>query len=248
MAPVKRGRPAEHEAFEVEGVDGESSRLPSENSLEELSKRSEERFADINAKFDSVQQTLMGLMAQLATIVPASAPPPVPEAQGSGPEKIRIPPVKLPVNHKPAVPEVEEVEFLDTPSSGRPFTPFGDVPIAASGFHQETVRELEKLKKEMQQIGAAINTNGLPPVRSLVGRSPFTEEILAERLPPKMHLPALRRYDGEKDPVVHLDQFECQMTLIGASDAIRCKAFQTTLEAGGLQWFKSLEPSSVSSF
>ncbi|XP_057719637.1 uncharacterized protein LOC130934064 [Arachis stenosperma] len=55
-------------------------------------------------------------------------------------------------------------------------------------------------------------------------------------------------YDGTSDPSHHLSIFRSRMYLTDASDAIRCKAFPTTLTKTAIKWFNTLPPRSITSF
>ncbi|XP_016178168.1 uncharacterized protein LOC107620535 [Arachis ipaensis] len=60
--------------------------------------------------------------------------------------------------------------------------------------------------------------------------------------------PDMTPYDGMSDPSHHLSNFRSWMYLTDASDAIRCKAFLTTLTKTAIKWFDSLPPRSITSF
>ncbi|XP_025679413.1 uncharacterized protein [Arachis hypogaea] len=55
-------------------------------------------------------------------------------------------------------------------------------------------------------------------------------------------------YDGTSDLSHHLRNFRSRMYLTDASDAIRCKAFPTTLIKTAIKWFDSLPPGLITSF
>ncbi|XP_057761099.1 uncharacterized protein LOC130981527 [Arachis stenosperma] len=60
--------------------------------------------------------------------------------------------------------------------------------------------------------------------------------------------PDITPYDGTSDPSHYLSNFKNRMYLTDASDAIRCKAFPTTLTKTAIKWFDSLPSRSISSF
>ena len=61
-------------------------------------------------------------------------------------------------------------------------------------------------------------------------------------------LPDMTLYDGTTDPNHHLSNFRSRMYLTDAPDAIRCKAFPTTLTKTAIRWFGNLPPKSIPSF
>ena len=58
----------------------------------------------------------------------------------------------------------------------------------------------------------------------------------------------MENYDGNKDPLDHLESFKTLMHLQGILDEIMCRAFPTTLKGSTRIWFNSLTPNSISSF
>ncbi|XP_022159109.1 uncharacterized protein LOC111025548 [Momordica charantia] len=78
--------------------------------------------------------------------------------------------------------------------------------------------------------------------------SPFTEEIMREKVPPKFKLPTVKPFDGMTEPVDHLDAYREWMDIYGVSDAIRCRVFSTTLNGSARIWFRQLKRGSISSF
>ncbi|KAK3004953.1 hypothetical protein RJ639_020200 [Escallonia herrerae] len=61
-------------------------------------------------------------------------------------------------------------------------------------------------------------------------------------------MPQCDLYDGSRDPVEHVYQFQTNMILFQVSDAVMCRAFPTTLRKATHTWFKSLQPRSIHSF
>ncbi|XP_015958464.1 uncharacterized protein LOC107482470 [Arachis duranensis] len=68
------------------------------------------------------------------------------------------------------------------------------------------------------------------------------------KVPKNFKAPDMTPYDGTSDPSHHLSNFRSRMYLTDASDAIRCKAFPTTLTKTVIKWFDSLRPRSIASF
>ena len=78
--------------------------------------------------------------------------------------------------------------------------------------------------------------------------SPFTISINSFPLPLKFQMPQVENYDGNKDPLDHLESFKTLMHLQGILDEIMCKAFPTTLKRSARIWFSRLTPNFISSF
>ncbi|XP_057739805.1 uncharacterized protein LOC130956867 [Arachis stenosperma] len=55
-------------------------------------------------------------------------------------------------------------------------------------------------------------------------------------------------YGRTSDPSHYLSNFRIRIYLTDASDAVRCKAFPTTLTKTTIKWFDSLPPKSIASF
>ena len=58
----------------------------------------------------------------------------------------------------------------------------------------------------------------------------------------------VENYDGNKDPLDHLESFKTLMHLQRIPDEIMCKAFTTMLKGPVRIWFSRLTPNSISSF
>ena len=58
----------------------------------------------------------------------------------------------------------------------------------------------------------------------------------------------MENYDGNKDPLDHLESFKTLMHLQGVPDEIMCKAFPTMLKGPVRIWFSRLTPNSISTF
>ena len=76
----------------------------------------------------------------------------------------------------------------------------------------------------------------------------FTSSVNSFPLPPKFHMPQVENYDGNKDPLDHLESFRTLMYLQGVPDEILCIAFPTTLKGPTRIWFSRLTLNSISTF
>ena len=61
-------------------------------------------------------------------------------------------------------------------------------------------------------------------------------------------MPQVENYNGNKDPLDHLEFFKTLMHLQGIPNEIMCIAFPTTLKGPARIWFSRLTPNSISSF
>ena len=138
----------------------------------------------------------------------------------------------------PQDPQEEEASSLPPPhKEGRSAAARPTVAGRTSQRHSQLAvddlrRELErKLENQEKEIAFLRMERGLP---SAVPEdpSPFTKEILGAPLPTRIQIPAVKPYDGLGDPADHFHNFEALMTLQGASDAMKCRAFATTLIEG----------------
>ena len=76
---------------------------------------------------------------------------------------------------------------------------------------------------------------------------PFTNEILATKLPPNWNNPTLDKYDDTTDPDEHIDSYVSQLTLFMTDEYI-LQVFLTSLRGAALSWFTRLPPGSIDSF
>ncbi|KAL4287882.1 hypothetical protein AHAS_Ahas19G0230600 [Arachis hypogaea] len=79
-------------------------------------------------------------------------------------------------------------------------------------------------------------------------QDPFTKEILKAKVPEDFKSFDITLHNGTSDPSHHLSNFRSRMYLTDASDAIRCKAFPTTLTKAAIKWFDSLPPRLIANF
>ena len=76
----------------------------------------------------------------------------------------------------------------------------------------------------------------------------FTASVNSFPLPPKFHMPQVENYDGNKDPLDHLESFKTLMHLQEVPNKIMCRAFPITLKGPARIWFSRLTPNSISTF
>ena len=61
-------------------------------------------------------------------------------------------------------------------------------------------------------------------------------------------MPQVENYDGNKDPLDHLESFKTLIHLQEVPDEIMCRAFLTKLKGPPRIWFSRLTTNSISSF
>lgn len=108
---------------------------------------------------------------------------------------------------------------------------------------EQTEPKLSALKKYIAELEAKNKggTEGYQTKR----HSPFTEDVLMEPLPKKLKIPQIAAYEGNSDPLSHLDKYTSWMELQGASNTIMCRAFYLTLGDKAQRWFRRLHERSV---
>ena len=93
------------------------------------------------------------------------------------------------------------------------------------------VAEMQAIKEQMDIMMNALKGRVSSDLDDLVHRtnSPFTASVNSFPLPPKFRMPQVENYDGNKDPLDHLESFKTLMHLQGVLDEIMCRAFPTML-------------------
>ena len=76
--------------------------------------------------------------------------------------------------------------------------------------------------------------------------SPFVPHMNAPRA--KFKAPSLEKYNGQGDPEDHVMNYKTAMRLLGATDALMCLAFPTTLKGHARDWYNNLPRGSIVSF
>ena len=112
------------------------------------------------------------------------------------------------------------------------------------------VAEMQVMKEQMDVMMNTLKGRVSSDLGDLVHRtdSPFTTSVNSFPFPPKFHMPQVENYDGNKDPLDHLESFKILMHLQGVPDKIMCRAFPTMLKGPTRIWFSRLTPNSISTF
>ncbi|KAF5481765.1 hypothetical protein F2P56_002393 [Juglans regia] len=108
--------------------------------------------------------------------------------------------------------------------------------------------KLRNLKGKYEEIARKLGTlSTMDQLHTSTGL-PYMEEVMAVPIPPKFKVLAIEIYDGERDPLKHLETFRAHMTLHGFPGEVACRAFPLTFKGPACVWFISLAPGSVDSF
>ena len=112
------------------------------------------------------------------------------------------------------------------------------------------VAEMQVMKEQMDVMMNTLKGRVSSDLGDLVHRtdSPFTTSVNSFPFPPKFYMPQVENYDGNKDPLDHLESFKILMHLQGVPDKIMCRAFPTMLKGPTRIWFSRLTPNSISTF
>ena len=112
------------------------------------------------------------------------------------------------------------------------------------------VAEMQVMKEQMDVMMNTLKGRVSSDLGDLVHRtdSPFTTSVNSFPFPPKFYMPQVENYDGNKDPLDHLESFKILMHLQGVPDKIMRRAFPTMLKGPTRIWFSRLTPNSISTF
>ncbi|XP_019181910.1 PREDICTED: uncharacterized protein LOC109177021 [Ipomoea nil] len=92
------------------------------------------------------------------------------------------------------------------------------------------------------------HASGPPDHTASLLQTHFMAEIMAQPYPLDLHIPGNKEYNGRTDPDVHINTYYGNMLMMGVSDAVMCRAFYSTLSGRATEWFRTLDPGSISCF
>ena len=104
---------------------------------------------------------------------------------------------------------------------------------------EEIDRRLAQLQVDRQKSSNDVDFQTAQPLSRL---------ILDEPIPSRFKMPHVEPYDGSTDPVDHLESYMALMTIQGATDALLCIDFPTTLHKAARAWYSGLRSGSIHSF
>ncbi|KAL2490876.1 Uncharacterized protein Adt_26504 [Abeliophyllum distichum] len=74
---------------------------------------------------------------------------------------------------------------------------------------------------------------------------PFSEGIRNAPIPNEFRVPKITTYTGKGDPLDHVNTYKTEMSLRGATPALKCRAFHLTLSGGAKRWYNKLAVGSI---
>ena len=83
---------------------------------------------------------------------------------------------------------------------------------------------------------------------SQIARSPFTRSIEGAGLSRRFHQHTFSLYNGQTDPVEHVNHFSQKMAVHSKDEALMCKIFPSSLGPMAMTWFNGLKANSIDSF
>ncbi|KAL2542181.1 Uncharacterized protein Adt_03159 [Abeliophyllum distichum] len=69
---------------------------------------------------------------------------------------------------------------------------------------------------------------------------PFSKGIRNAPIPQKFRVPKITPYTGKGDPLDHVNTYKTEMSLRGATPALKCRAFHLILSGGAKRWYNKL--------
>ncbi|XP_019190240.1 PREDICTED: uncharacterized protein LOC109184675 [Ipomoea nil] len=86
------------------------------------------------------------------------------------------------------------------------------------------------------------------PGRTLLTALPFSDEIMAFKIPGDFKFPEQATFDGTGDPREHLLNYQAKMQVLGVRDPVMCRAFLPTLKGSAQRWLVAQPSGSIHSF
>ena len=197
-------------------------------------------------QFNQLIQHVRGLTEAVQAVLHQQVPVPARPARDS-------PKSDDPVQERPAWAARPPIPGLERRRRESPRSDHGSTKGEASRpSHQKAleIRDREDLLgQRLSEMNRRIEELR-PPSRGddVCADPPFSQKIMQEPVPPTFELPQLESYDGTSDPVDHLGAFRAMMLLHGASDAVLCRAFPSTLKGAARNWYSALKPNTIFSF
>ena len=88
-------------------------------------------------------------------------------------------------------------------------------PFVADTAPPHIVEEMQMMKEQMKCMRSTLKGRVSSDLNDLVNQtdSPFTTSVNSFPLPSKFRMPQVKNYDGNKDPLNHLESFKTLMHL-----------------------------------
>ncbi|KAL2497092.1 Retrotrans gag domain-containing protein [Abeliophyllum distichum] len=77
---------------------------------------------------------------------------------------------------------------------------------------------------------------------------PFSDGIRNASIPHEFRVPRITPYTSKRDPLDHVNTYKMEMSLRGATPALKYRAFHFTLSGGAKRWYNKLVAGSISSW
>ena len=103
-------------------------------------------------------------------------------------------------------------------------------------------------RKCMSPSRKGVGTDVMKKVLSQISKSPFTQGIEKAKLPRHFHQPTFAMYNGQTDPVEHINQFKQKMAIHSQDETLLCRVFPSSLGSMLMKWFDGLRTNSINSF
>ena len=81
-----------------------------------------------------------------------------------------------------------------------------------------------------------------------LSKSPFTRRIEGAALPRRFQQLTFTIYNGNTDPMEHVNQFNQRMAVHSKIEALMCKVFPPSLGPAAMRWFNGLKANSLDSY
>ncbi|HET7641124.1 MAG TPA: hypothetical protein VFK47_20615 [Ktedonobacteraceae bacterium] len=107
---------------------------------------------------------------------------------------------------------------------------------------------MERLQRQIDDLKTKVDAREHSPEPEVRMVAPFSPDIMEVPLPKDFQLPTIKAYTGTSDPRTHMTRYKAAMVMIGASDAIMCRAFLSTLDGTAQDWFNTIPDGSVQTF
>ncbi|XP_031131878.1 uncharacterized protein LOC116033264 [Ipomoea triloba] len=118
-------------------------------------------------------------------------------------------------------------------------------PARSSGLSRGV---LDKVRAEFNQWKQEHSDDRTAERATNLLRTPFTSELMSQSYPIDLRVPGDKEYAGRSDPEQHVNLYYGNMLMMGVSEAVMCRAFYSTLTGRAAEWFRTLEPGSISNF
>ena len=118
-------------------------------------------------------------------------------------------------------------------------------PPSETFSHEE---ERHQRRKRRSPSPRGLGQNAMSRALNQLFRSPFTRCIEGAVLPRRFQQPTFTIYNGNTNPVEHVNQFNQRMAVHSKNEALMRKVFPSSLGPAAMKWFNGLKVNSVDSY